>query len=292
MENWKDLLAFNRSERRGIWILLVVIFALTGTNVFVATQSGKTDPVKMTRLMNESRKEFDRFRSARLPDDRHRDRIRQNKDSLFFFDPNTLDADGWVLLGLSVKQAAVITGYVKKGGRFRTREELKKSFVISERFYQKVEPWIRISPEGTITSPAGHPSFKTPQTLCINTADTAQLKRLRGIGTVLASRIVNYRESLGGFHAVEQLQEVYGLAPEVLLQNRDRVTISEANLNIMNINEIPEKVMASHPYISKKLAWVISTIRSESRILSREDLMQRLPSGISIPENLWPYLTF
>jgi len=292
MENWKDLLAFNRSERRGVWILLVIIFVLTGINVLVGNQSGKNNPVKMTRLMTESRKEFDRFRSARQPEGRYQVKNRQGKDSLFFFDPNTLDTSGWVLLGLSEKQAAVIRGYTRKGGRFRTREDLKKSFVISERFYQKVEPWIRISMEVSTVSPAGHPAVKTPQVICINTADTTQLKRLRGIGTVLASRIVSYRNSLGGFHTVEQLQEVYGLAPEVLQQNRDRLSISQPDLRIININETPERELASHPYISKKLAWIISTIRSEGRILSREDLINRIPSGIPVPENLWPYLTF
>lgn len=48
----------------------------------------------------------------------------------------------------------------------------------------------------------------------LNSADTTELKRLRGIGSVLSSRIVKYRARLGGFSSVEQLKDVYGLSEE------------------------------------------------------------------------------
>ena len=48
----------------------------------------------------------------------------------------------------------------------------------------------------------------------INNADTTELKKLRGIGSVLSKRIVKYRKMLGGFKDVEQLKKVYGLSEE------------------------------------------------------------------------------
>ncbi len=45
----------------------------------------------------------------------------------------------------------------------------------------------------------------------INSADTAMLMRIRGIGPVFSRRIVRYREILGGYHNVAQLREVYGM---------------------------------------------------------------------------------
>lgn len=48
----------------------------------------------------------------------------------------------------------------------------------------------------------------------INTADTTELKRLRGIGSVLSARIVKYRGKIGGFTSVEQLRNIYGLSQE------------------------------------------------------------------------------
>lgn len=48
----------------------------------------------------------------------------------------------------------------------------------------------------------------------LNSADTTELKRLRGIGSVLSVRIVKYRNKLGGFSSVEDLKNVYGLSDE------------------------------------------------------------------------------
>ena len=48
----------------------------------------------------------------------------------------------------------------------------------------------------------------------LNTADTTILKKVPGIGSTFARRIIKYRELLGGFFTVEQLREVYGLDEE------------------------------------------------------------------------------
>jgi competence protein ComEA len=292
MENWKDLLAFNRSERRGIWVLVLIILCLTGIDVVISNKKQSHDPVEITRIMSDSRKGFDVFRMKNSKGGKFQNRSKPVNDSLFFFDPNKLDTSGWVMLGLSAKQAAVITSYTRKGGRFRSKDDLKRSFVITEKFYSRVEPWIRISPGEVPSEKSGQSDRGLQSTICINTADTSELRKLKGIGTVLAGRIFNYRESLGGFHRTEQLLEVYGLSPEVFEQNRHRMSIRAPGLKYIHINEASPKVLDSHPYVSKKLTWVITTLRSESPIRSREDLMQRLPSGVSIPDHLWPYLVF
>lgn len=48
----------------------------------------------------------------------------------------------------------------------------------------------------------------------VNIADTTELKRLRGIGSVLSARIVKYRDKIGGFKSLDQLQKIYGLSEE------------------------------------------------------------------------------
>ena len=58
------------------------------------------------------------------------------------------------------------------------------------------------------------PKLKPGATIDLNTADTTLLKRVPGIGSSFARRIVKYRELLGGYYVVEQLQEVYGMDRE------------------------------------------------------------------------------
>lgn len=52
----------------------------------------------------------------------------------------------------------------------------------------------------------------------LNSADTTELKKLRGIGSKLSQRIVKYRTKLGGFSSKEQLRSVYGLSEETYQQ--------------------------------------------------------------------------
>lgn len=48
----------------------------------------------------------------------------------------------------------------------------------------------------------------------LNSADTTELKTVRGIGSVFANRIVKYRKLIGGYHSKDELLEVYGITPE------------------------------------------------------------------------------
>jgi competence protein ComEA len=59
----------------------------------------------------------------------------------------------------------------------------------------------------------------------VNTADAAALETLNGIGEVLASSIIQYREENGPFTSVDQLEEVSGIGPATLEKIRDHVTV-------------------------------------------------------------------
>ncbi len=60
----------------------------------------------------------------------------------------------------------------------------------------------------------------------INSADATELESLPGVGPVLAQRIIEYRESEGGFSSAEQLRRVEGIGPKKFEQIKDKVTIN------------------------------------------------------------------
>lgn len=95
----------------------------------------------------------------------------------------------------------------------------------------------------------------------INSADTAELKRIRGIGSVFANRIVKFRQSLGGFVAPAQLLEVYGFDREKLARVSSQITVDAAAVKKLNVNTASVEDLNMHPYVSKKEAVAIFTKR-------------------------------
>ncbi|MCU1691923.1 MAG: DNA-binding protein [Frankiales bacterium] len=59
----------------------------------------------------------------------------------------------------------------------------------------------------------------------LNTATSADLDGLPGIGPVLAERIVDYRTAHGPFRSVDQLREVSGIGESKYQSLRDAVTV-------------------------------------------------------------------
>ncbi len=115
----------------------------------------------------------------------------------FYFDPNSLPESGWIKLGLSVKQAQGIRKYIDKGGRFNTPNDLDRIFSLRPDQVAVLKPWVKIAPAGL--SPPNPHKANADMLIELNSADSASLEKLPGIGPALASRIIRYRSRLGGF---------------------------------------------------------------------------------------------
>lgn len=154
----------------------------------------------------------------------------------FPFNPNTVSVEDLVRLGLSEKQALTIENYRSKGGVFRSRSDFKKMYVVSDSLYERLEPFIDI------------PKLE------LNGADSTALVSLHGIGPYYARKIIEYRERLGGFHSPEQLLEIYGMDEERFAPIRSCVKTDTSLIRRMQIWEMSEESLASHPYIGRTAA--------------------------------------
>lgn len=84
----------------------------------------------------------------------------------------------------------------------------------------------------------------------LNTADTTLLKKLPGIGSSFAKRIVEYREKLGGYCESEQLLEVYKMDTTRYEGIKDFVKIDSTFVpNKLKINSDAFKTLVKHPYL-------------------------------------------
>ena len=80
----------------------------------------------------------------------------------------------------------------------------------------------------------------------LNKADTTELKKIPGIGRVIARMIVNYRSQLGGYYQVEQLREINLDAGQLL----SWFSIDEADIRKIHVNRTNVDRLRHHPYIN------------------------------------------
>ena len=97
----------------------------------------------------------------------------------------------------------------------------------------------------------------------LNTADTAKLAELNGIGPAFARRIVNYRERLGGFHDKEQLKEVFGLDSEKYAGLQLQVTVDASSIRKIQINKVTFDRLKRFPYLTFKQMNAIIQFREQ-----------------------------
>lgn len=74
-------------------------------------------------------------------------------------------------------------------------------------------------------SPGGVPHPAAPGLVNLNTADTAALESLPGVGPVTAQAILTWRTENGGFTAIDQLLEVSGIGEATLAEIAPHVTL-------------------------------------------------------------------
>lgn len=109
----------------------------------------------------------------------------------------------------------------------------------------------------------------------INGADSAELTLLNGIGPVFASRIVKYRQKLGGFISKEQLLEVYGFKPEVMEKIKDNISVDTSLIIPIKINSATFKEIIRHPYYCYDTTLIIVRERDKMNFTSIEDFKRR-----------------
>ena len=133
-------------------------------------------------------------------------------------------------------------------------------------------------------------AFKYPEgTLVeVNSADTTELKKIPGIGSGIAGGIVRYRERLGGFYALSQLEEVKHVTPELLKWFK----LENDSTRKLEINKASLDRLRAHPYLTFYQAKVIvehrrkkGQIKSLSQLALYEEFtekdLERLSAYIS-----------
>ncbi len=127
----------------------------------------------------------------------------------------------------------------------------------------------------------------------LNSADTTILKKVPGIGSTFARRIVKYRELLGGYFSVQQLAEVYGIDEERYEALKPWFIADSTFVRKLNVNHTPIRELYRHPYIDNQQARAINQLRRQKGRLAGWENLQLLEEFTEADrERLSHYLSF
>ena len=121
--------------------------------------------------------------------------------------------------------------------------------------------------------------LKDSEYIFLNETDTAQWKKVPGIGSAYAARIVKYNKLLGGFTSITQLREVYGIDDE-LFDNISLYVMEEDNIinkcKKLEVNKLEFKEIVAHPYIDYEQTIAIVNLRRRIGKISSIDELAML----------------
>lgn len=230
-------------------------------------------------------------------------------EELFPFDPNHADSLELLRLGLKEWQVKNLLAYRRKGGIWRSEEAFSRLYGLTPNQFERLRPFIRIAPEDrrpSYTNSEGEFFYGIPKAeepkyervekfardtvLDLNSVDTVLLKKIPGIGSYYAQKVTAYRERLGGFVHVSQLDEVEGLPAGV---SRWFLVESGAKPRRIFINKATFKELVRHPYLSyEQTKVIVNHIRKYGPLHSWQDLSLYGEFSESDFLRLEPYISF
>jgi competence ComEA-like helix-hairpin-helix protein len=111
----------------------------------------------------------------------------------------------------------------------------------------------------------------------LNSADTFELQRLRGIGPAFARRIVKYRERLGGFSETSQLLEIWGMDTIKYNAIKEHLTVNPDSIHPVNLNTVTFKELLAHPYFPFVVTKAIMLYRKDHKKFVNTGELKNIP---------------
>ena len=301
---WKDFLYYTKTERQGIIVLVVLILGVyAAPKLFSFFKHAEDTDCKENEKFDKEYNDFISVLRETKPHQKSGPSFQsspQREIKLAIFDPNTADSTTLLSLGLPSRMVKNILHYRNKQGKFRYPEDFRKIYGLTEEQYRTLYPYIQITKDFSSKDTVRLLTAQSVQRdtlmkylpgtiISLNSADTTELKKIPGIGSSIARMMVNYRERLGGFFRIEQLQEIHLKAEKL----RPWFSIDIQQTRRINLNKAGMERMLHHPYINYYQAKVIIEYRKKKGFLKSLKQLSLYEEFTPIDlERLEPYICY
>lgn len=270
----KHYFKFSREHRTGIIVLFAMIIILQLIYFFVdfnVIEKKHPDRQKWLSLQSE----IDDAKMVNL----------NHKPKIYPFNPNFISDYKGYKLGMSVQEIDRLLAFRKNNKFVNSAKEFQEVTKVSDSLLKAIAPFFKFPDwvnrkkdfeEYKYVQNSGFAKKEKIVLIDINQATQEDLIKINGVGEVISLRILTQKEKLGGFVSMEQLKEVWGLSPEVILNlNKYFTVIKLPNLNKIDVNNASLKELSKFYYFKNELARQIVKYRSMyGDFKSIEDLMK------------------
>lgn len=259
----RDYFNFSKDQQKGILLLFLVIVALQLVYYFVDfSLVSKENPEKQQWLALETQ-----IDSMEL---NMKDRV----PKIYPFNPNFITDYKGYKLGMSVAEIDRLHAFRKENKYVNSAKEFQEVTGVSDSLLNAISPYFKFpdwvknkqTPKAVVfsnTKPAYFSKKEKVVVKDINQATQEDLMKIYGVGEAISMRILNFKESLGGFVSMEQMKDVWGLSPEVVERLKTSFKVGAlSNMKKIDINNASVKELAKFPYFKYNLAREIVIYRS------------------------------
>lgn len=266
----KSFFSFSSDQRKGIFLLLTLIVILQGVYWYwVASAS--------TKVFSSDTHEWVAMQTYV---DSLKEETETTTAKIYPFNPNFITDYKGYQLGMSVAELDRLFAFRKENRYVNSAKEFQEITQISDSLLAEIAPYFKFP--DWVNRPKSNFKYtdfsKTKNEKIvvqdINLASADDLIKLYGIGPALSERILKQKEVFGGFVSMDQMEDVWGLSPEVIENLKKHFAIiQQPSVKKLKINDLPSKELAKFPYFNYALSKEIVTYRSMNNgIKEIEDL--------------------
>lgn len=251
----KSHFQFSNKQRSGIFLLVSLIVVAQCVYAFVDFNNNEVP--SENKELDDFRKELDSLRLIK---------IEKSKPKIYPFNPNFITDYKGYTLGMSNEEIDRLHKFRATNQWVNTAADFQKVTKVSDSLLSVLSPYFKFPDWVTNPRPKSgnyKNSFSNnniPKTYAqktdLNSANAAQLQKVYGVGAKLSERIIKYRNKYsGGFIADVELNEVWGLSPEVIERITNDFTVKNPRpITRFNLNTATRDELVTIQYIDYEVA--------------------------------------
>ncbi|MGV8815990.1 MAG: ComEA family DNA-binding protein [Gelidibacter sp.] len=259
--SFKSHFRFSNSQRNGVFLLAMFIVVFQCIYAFVDFSSEE---------LQADAKALQKFRQQ--VDSLKREAADKNKPKVYPFNPNYITDFKGYTLGMSTDEIDRLLEFREKDQWINSAKQFQEVTKVSDSLLDALAPlfnfpeWVTNSkPKSNWVDYSKNPSQNSfraktnDQKIDLNTATAQDLQKVNGIGEKLSDNIIKYRNKFkGGFISEIQLQDIYGLSPEVIERVKNDFAVKTPRaIEKINLNTATKDQLVTVQYIDYEIAHYI-----------------------------------